>query len=203
VPVPQAVVFDLGKVLVDFDYSITARRLLVDCAVTVDQLQTAIDQSQLLHRYETGLLTSEEFFKEVREISGYRRDFGVFCDIFGDIFTPIQPMIDLHAALVARGVPTYIFSNTNELAVRHIRRHFNFFDRFTRHVLSYEHRSMKPQSRLYEVVEETTGRKGEALFYIDDRPENIAAAHARGWRAVVHETPEATIAAVKAAGLPV
>src|SRR5438045_2941394 len=115
---PQVAVFDLGKVLVDFDYSITARRLLADCAITAEQLQQAIDQSPLLHRYETGLITTEEFYTEVKALTGYRCDLETFRDIFGDIFTPITPMIELHAALVARGVPTYIFSNTNELAVR-------------------------------------------------------------------------------------
>jgi HAD superfamily hydrolase (TIGR01509 family) len=200
-PIPQVVVFDLGKVLVDFDYSITARRLLADCNITAEQLQQAIDQSPLLHRYETGLISTEQFYHEVKDLTGYRCDLETFRDIFGDIFTPITAMIELHATLVARGVSTYIFSNTNELAVRHIRRHFSFYDRFTKHVLSYEHQSMKPEAKLYEVVERTTGKSGDALFYIDDRPENIATAHARGWQAVMHEIPEKTIAAVKAAGL--
>jgi HAD superfamily hydrolase (TIGR01509 family) len=199
-PMPEAAVFDMGKVLVDFDYSITARRLVGDSALTLEQFQRAIDQSPLLHRYETGLLTTEEFYHAVQAETGYRADLNTFCGTFGDIFTAIQPMIDLHAALVARGVPTFIFSNTNELAVRHIREHFDFFDRFTGQVLSYEHHSMKPDAKLYEVVENMTGRKGGALLYIDDRPENIVTAQARGWTGVLHETPEKTIAAVKETG---
>jgi HAD superfamily hydrolase (TIGR01509 family) len=200
-PIPQAVVFDLGKVLVDFDYAITARNLVAHCKITITELQHLIDQSTLLHRYETGHITTHQFYDEVKAATGYGKTFEEFCDVFGDIFTPIEEMIELHAMLRAHHIPTYIFSNTNELAVRHIRRHFPFFTQFNDHVFSYEHRSMKPHSRLYEVVEQVSGRKGKSLCYIDDRPENIAAGEERGWRAVLHENPAKTIAAVKATGI--
>jgi hypothetical protein len=35
------------------------------------------------------------------------------------------------------------------------------------------------------------------LVYIDDRPENIAAGSTRGWRPILHETPEKTRAALE------
>ena len=55
-------------------------------------------------------------------------------------------MIQLHAALRQQGIPTYIFSNTNELAVSHIRRTFPFFANFDGYILSYEHGAMKPDA---------------------------------------------------------
>jgi hypothetical protein len=39
-------------------------------------------------------------------------------------------------------------------------------------------------------------------LYLDDREENVAAGLARGWRAILHETPEKTRALVAATGLP-
>ena len=61
---PIAVVFDLGNVLLDFDFAVAASNLAARCRVPVRELQGLLDQSPLLHRYETGLLTSEEFFAE-------------------------------------------------------------------------------------------------------------------------------------------
>jgi HAD superfamily hydrolase (TIGR01509 family) len=110
-------------------------------------------------------------------------------------------MIELHAALRSKGIPTFIFSNTNELAVAHIRRAFPFFAGFDGYVFSYEHGAMKPQPRLYEVVEEMTGRREKEILYLDDRAENVAAGAARGWHAVLQETPEQSWAALKSAGL--
>ena len=100
--------------------------------------------------------------------------------IFGDIFAPMDEMIELHAALKQRKIPTFIFSNTNEIAIEHIRRTYPFFDAFDGYVFSYEHGAMKPTAKLYEVVERMTGRKGDQLVYIDDKAENIAAGKERG-----------------------
>src|SRR5688500_6775548 len=107
-------------------------------------------------------------------------------------------MVGLQLALRKQGVPTYLFSNTNAVAVRYIRSRYPFFSEFDGYILSYEHRAMKPDHRLYEVVERVSGRSGPQLLYFDDRPENIEAGAARGWNAILHETPEQTKAALKA-----
>lgn len=200
-PTPTAVVFDLGKVLLDFDYRIVARRLAAHSGRDAEQIRGLLDQSPLLFRLESGQMTNEEFFAEVSSLTGYTGELEEFANIFGDIFSAIQPMIDLHGQLRARGVPTFIFSNTNELAVRHIRANYAFFAHFTDYIYSHEAGAMKPDHRIYEVVERRSGRKGAELLYLDDRKENVDAGAARGWQVVHHQTPEQTIAAVRAAGL--
>lgn len=193
----QAVVFDLGKVLVDFDYTIAASKIASQTRMIGDELMRFMMRSPLLAEYETGLMTSDRFYQEVCAATGFCGSLDEFGCFFGDIFTPIEPMVELHSALRHRGMPTYIFSNTNDLAIRHIRRVFPFFANFDGYVLSYEHRALKPDARLYEVVERQTGRRGADLLYLDDRPENVAAGAARGWQAIVHETPEISRAAVE------
>ena len=195
------VIFDLGKVLLEFDYGIVARRLATHSGRDAEQIRGLLDQSPLLFRFESGQMTNNEFFREVSSLTGYTGAFDEFADIFGDIFAPIAPMIDLHAQLRSRGVPTFIFSNTNDLAVRHIRVRYPFFAGFHDYIYSHEAGAMKPDARIYEVVERRTGRSGAELLYIDDRLENVEAGAARGWRVVHHQTPEQTIAAVRSAGL--
>jgi HAD superfamily hydrolase (TIGR01509 family) len=184
---PEVVVFDLGKVLVDFDYSIAARRIAARSTMPPRDIQHFIDHSPLLFSYETGLMTREEFFGEIRETTGFLGDIDEFGQFFADIFSPIDDMIALHARLRQRGVPTFIFSNTNDLAISHIRRNFPFFAKFDAYVLSYEHGAMKPDAKLYEVVERVTGRKGEQILYLDDRIENAQAGVARGWHVIQHQ----------------
>ncbi len=198
---PPTVIFDLGKVLLEFDYGIVARRLAAHSGRDAEQIRGLLDQSPLLFRFESGQMTNDEFFREVSSFTGYTGAFDEFADIFGDIFAPIAPMIELHAQLRARGVQTFIFSNTNDLAIRHIRTNFPFFAGFTGYVYSHEAGTMKPDARIYEIVERRTNRSGAELLYIDDRLENVEAGAARGWRVVHHQTPEQTIAAVRAAGL--
>ena len=197
----QAVVFDLGKVLVDFDYSIAGRRIAARGKMSAGEVQRFIDHSPLLFRFETGQTSQEQFFAEVQSATGFDGTLAEFTGFFADIFTPIQPMLNLHAALRQRHVPTYIFSNTNELAVGHIRKHFPFFSQFNGYICSYQHGAMKPDVKLYEVVERTSRLGGSELLYFDDRAENVAAGAARGWQAVLHESAEKSRGAVVAAGL--
>jgi len=198
---PKAVVFDLGKVLVEFDYGIAARGIAARGTNDPVQVQKFLDHSPLLFRYETGQMTKQQFFEEVRSGTGFKGGIDEFGRIFGDIFEPIPAMVDLHAALRAKRVPTFIFSNTNELAVAHIRGNFPFFSNFDDYILSYQHGAMKPQPRLYEVVEERIGRKGGEILYLDDRQENVDAGAARGWQIILQETPERSWDAVKRSGL--
>jgi HAD superfamily hydrolase (TIGR01509 family) len=189
---PKIVVFDLGKVLVDFDYSIAIHRIAAHSALSVAGIKTFFFHSPLLVDYESGRLTRREFFEQAHQATGFRGTMEEFGEFFADIFTAIPPMIELHAGLHRRGVPTYIFSNTNDLAVEHIRRNFPFFRDFDGYIFSYEVKAMKPDAKIYEALEKLAGRRGTEILYLDDRPENVAGGAARGWRTILHETPEKT-----------
>ena len=197
----SVLVFDLGKVLVDFDYSIAARRIVPLCNSSMDPAKFFSDHAALLTSYELGQLTTQEFFNRIKAASGFSGTQAEFNAFFADIFTPIQPMIDVHSELKKGSMPIYVFSNTNDLAVEHIRNKFPFFSDFDGYVLSYEHGALKPSAKLYEIVERASGRRGGEILYIDDRPENVAAGAARGWQSVLHESPEATREALRKLGV--
>jgi FMN phosphatase YigB (HAD superfamily) len=198
---PTIIVFDLGKVLVDFDYSLAARRISAGGKMSFAEIKKYLLTTDVLVRYETGLISSEEFFTEVRQTTGFTGTLEEFGGFFADIFTEIPPMVELHAALRRKGFPTYIFSNTNDLAVTHVRNNFPFFSNFDGYIFSHEVRAMKPDAKIYEALERMTGRRGSELLYLDDRPENVAAGAARGWQTILQETPEKTKTALQKLGL--
>jgi FMN phosphatase YigB (HAD superfamily) len=200
-PPPKAIIFDLGKVLLDFDYSIAARRIAGRCQTPLEDINRYIAQSPLLFRYETGLMTTYDFYREVCGLTGFTDDVEMFSGFFGDIFSPIEPMVELQADLRASGYPTYVFSNTNDLAIGHIRRNFPFFRNFDGYVFSYEHGSMKPDPKLYEIVERLSRHKGSDLLYLDDRVENVDAGAARGWQVILHESYDKTQSELKKLGV--
>jgi HAD superfamily hydrolase (TIGR01509 family) len=198
---PFVVVFDLGKVLVDFDYAIAGRQITAKSNMSLPELAQYFTQSPLFTQYETGTVTTQQFYDEIRRVTGFRGTLEEFGQCFADIFVEIEPMVQLQAALRQRGLPAYIFSNTNELAADHIRRTFPFYGNFDGYILSYQHGAMKPDARLYDVVEHACARRGADLLYLDDRPENVAAGAARGWQVILHESPEKSRAAIEKLGL--
>jgi len=185
-------IFDLGKVLVDFDYSIAAKKIAARSTKAPVDLHAFLGASPLLVDYESGRLTRQMFYQAICEAIGYRGDLAEFSSAFAEIFSEMPGTIALHAELRRRGFKTYIFSNTNDLAIEHVRRNFPFFQNFDGYIFSYEVGAMKPDAPIYEAMEKMCGRRGADLIYLDDRAENIAAGVARGWRAILHESPEKT-----------
>jgi len=198
---PSIVVFDLGKVLVDFDYSIAGRRLASRASASAAEIQKFLDHSPLLYRYETGLMTRREFYAAVQDRTGYNGTLEEFASLFADIFTEIPEMTVLQAALRQQGIPTFIFSNTNDMAIEHIRQAFPFFANFDGYILSYEVKAMKPAARIYEALETMTGRRGADILYLDDRQENVEAGAARGWQTILQTDPTTSRAAIEKLGL--
>jgi len=196
-----AIIFDLGKVLVDFDYAVAASEIAARSSKPPDDLQAFLGASPLLLEYESGRLTRETFYQAIRDAIGFHGDLAEFGGFFADIFTEIPAMTALPAELRRRGFKTYIFSNTNDLAIEHIRRNFPFFKNFDGYVFSYEVGAMKPQPEIYAAMEKMSGKRGADLIYLDDRPENVAAGAARGWRSILHETPEKTRLALTESGI--
>jgi len=200
-PIPSAIVFDLGKVLIDFDYGLSAKNLAESATSSAATIKDFIDHSPLLFNYEKGHISSLQFYHSIQAETGYPGSFEEFAKVFADIFSPIDEMIDLHQSLRTRGFATYIFSNTNELAVNHIKLHFPFFSRFDGYVYSYEHGSMKPDAALYKVVESITGRREQDILYLDDRLENVEAGRQRNWQVIHHQDVRSTFEILKNANL--
>lgn len=193
---PQAVLFDLGKVLVDFEWLIAARRISAHAGQRPEALIELLRASDVVVRYEKGELTNSEFFDEVRREIGYQKGENDFRQAFSEIFSEIPEMVGLLPTIRSAGIPTWLFSNTNDWAIGHIRARFPFFSNFDGYLLSYQLGVMKPDVRIYEAAEAATGRRGRDILYIDDIAENVAAGTARGWRTIHHRTPELTIAQV-------
>jgi HAD superfamily hydrolase (TIGR01509 family) len=198
--VNNIVVFDLGKVLVDFDYSIAARKIAGRSTKKIPDLQHFLGSSEILARFESGLLTRRQFFEEIKNFTGFLGSESEFVADFADIFLPIEPMIELHSKLRRKKIPTYIFSNTNHIAIEHIQRNFPFFKNFDGYIFSHEVGAMKPEEKIYEALEKMSGKRGAEIIYIDDRPENIETGNSRDWKTILHESPEATLSALKTFG---
>src|SRR5262245_25862992 len=98
-PQPSVIVFDLSKVLVDFDYGIAARKIAARGRMDFESLRPFLSQSPLLVNYETGLLNTQRFYDEVCTATGFCGSLDEFSEFFAHIFVPIEPMVELHATL--------------------------------------------------------------------------------------------------------
>ena len=191
----KIVVFDLGKVLLDFDYMKAAGKLVPLCGVFPLKLMGIIagEGMELLQQLELGQIKDDEFYRQLSELVKFKGTREDFMEIFGDIFTPIDEMIQFHSELKKKGIRTYLFSNTNDTAVKWISAHYPFYNDFDGYFLSYKMKVAKPDGEFYLKLEEDTGKKKDEIIYLDDKQENIDTAVSRGWSAILYTSPEKVI----------
>ena len=190
------VIFDLGKVLLDFDFTIAAKELARYSPQEEEQILESINQSPLLHTFERGDWSEAQFFQKLSVECRLEASLEELKKGFAEIFTPVPSMVEFMESLKERGIPVMVFSNTNVTAVDYIRASFAFFARFDAYCLSYEHGCMKPDTTLYGVAQLMTRCTPGNLLFLDDRAENVHAARQMGWSAIHHQAPEDSIEGV-------
>ena len=183
----KVIIFDLGKVIFDYDLNIISKSLSEYSPKK--ELFEDIDAFIYTHKdlfftYEKGLISSSDFYKEFLKLVEIKDlPYDKFCDIWNDIFTPIQDVIDLIISLSHR-YDLAMLSNTNEL-------HFNFlykkypdiFLKFKKLHLSYLMNERKPDTQIYEQVIKEHNTEPHDIFFTDDNKENVYAAMLCGIKA--------------------
>ncbi len=192
-PPVRAVLFDFGGVISTFDVGVFLRRIAPRSEKSPMEIGALIYGSRLPVLYESGRISSAEFFARLAELCGLRMPEEEFVRAFTGIFTPVEPTLDLIRRLKGR-YRLGLLSNTNEW---HFRGHietipvFPLFDAVT---LSFEVKEMKPGERIYRDALGKLGLPPEACVFIDDIEENVAAARRLSMRGIRYEGHERLVA---------
>ena len=198
----EFIYFDLGHVLVSFDPAIACRNLADMLSLEIEPVRHAVYESGLQDRFEHGEISGEEFVAGIRERLGLRAEqmpFGQTLDAASDMFTPIDSMAEVLELVRDGGLRVGLLSNTCHAHWDWICRQPYFVNEFSfdATVLSYEVGAMKPAAAIYAVAEEASGIAANRLLFLDDKPENVEAARARGWHAALCLGGEPAIEALK------
>lgn len=183
-PRPDFVYFDLGNVLCFFDHEVSARQMaeVAQCdSVTIRRL---VFESDLEHRYETGLITGEEFVTEMAEKLQRTIPVEEMLEAASAIFRPNLDVLPVLKAIREYGIPMGLLSNTNPAHWQWIvRQNYPVVEGwFSPVVLSYEVKAMKPARSIYDFATQKTGVPADRIFFTDDRLDNIAAAKEALWQ---------------------
>jgi FMN phosphatase YigB (HAD superfamily) len=176
----EAIIFDIGNVLLRFDFSLVVRRIAPFCSGNTRDFDSLLEPLKM--RLESGSINGETFLKEVSASIGYSGDPALLRSAWQEIFTPIEAT----HALVERlhgSLPLFLLSNTNDLHAEYFLARYPVFKRFDGAVYSHECGLMKPDASIYRHTLEQFKLDAGRVFFIDDLAPNVAAARACGWRA--------------------
>ena len=180
----KAIIFDYGNVISALDNNLFLKEIAGCSEKSVSELHELIYvTSDLPGQYETGLITSDEFFALIKKRCGLSISQADFIGAFTGIFTPIQSTLDL----IERLKPDYrlgLLSNTNEWDYKYEIEKIRVFDLFDTVTVSYRVKAMKPDKEIYLDALNKLGLKPEECIYIDDIKEYSDAASAIGIRSI-------------------
>jgi putative hydrolase of the HAD superfamily len=187
--------FDIGNVLLHFDFGKAARRLAALGDAGAGEVLARL--SPFKDALESGQISDEDFITRSIALIGYRGSREQFAETWGDIFAENPPMAPLVHRL-ARDHRMILFSNTSGLHKDWFMRRFGVFSHFEGGVFSHEVHCMKPGVAFYQEAVTQFGIDPAETFYIDDLAENIAAGQRFGlvchhYDSARHESLEAEV----------
>jgi putative hydrolase of the HAD superfamily len=176
----KAVVFDIGNVLLRFDFGMMAKRVAPFCKVSMASVPSLVEPLKM--ELERGRISGDAFLREVASLLGFSGDFSLLRAAWQEIFEPIAATHQL-VRLWRGKYPLYLLSNTNDLHAEYFLKTYDVFSCFDGAVFSHEAGVMKPDAGIYEHAENRFGLEPGATLLIDDLLPNVESAKAKGWMA--------------------
>lgn len=180
----KVMLFDLGRVLVDFDHARSAQRIANFCGKTPRQIYDLFFESRATIDFEAGKISPQEFYSQVKQLLDLKLSYDSFVPIWNDIFflSPKNRSVFGLVNSLRSNYKTALLSNINILHYEYLKNSFPVFGVFDEIFLSYQLGCIKPDKEIYNSVIAQLKVAPEEIFYTDDRPELIESAKALGLR---------------------
>lgn len=178
---PEAVVFDIGNVLVGWH-----PEAFYDREIGEDRrraLFAAVDLHGMNESLDAGALFRETVYDWADRHPDWAAEVRMWHDRWADLASPrIEGSIALLRALRRKGVPVFALTNFGRYSYEAAKGWLEFLTEFDREFVSGRLGVMKPDPAIYAAVEAACGIAPDRLLFTDDRADNITAAARRGWR---------------------
>jgi len=197
----ETIIFDLGNVLLPFDWGIARTRMCARTGCSRRELEDYFVTTPFLAQLEVGQLTAPQFFDVVARDLRFPGDRVEFDEIWSNIFTTDDKMLQLTQILKGT-YRRFVLSNTLPQHIEFVFARYPVLRDFDGHILSYEVGLVKPDRRIFELTVQRFGLVAERTVFIDDLPANVAAARATGLQAIQHKSFQKTRRELTRLGIP-
>jgi HAD superfamily hydrolase (TIGR01509 family) len=186
----HAVIFDFGNVICTFDLQQFLMRISPFSKKSLSELQGILPSFRdVAIEYETGLITSDHFFEEIRKRSELSISKQEFIKAYCKIFVPIPTTFDLVRRL-KKSYKLGLVSNTSEWHYQYGIRPVAIFPLFDAVTLSFEVKAMKPARAMYDDILAKLAVDPPECVFVDDIKENVDAAIDLGMYGIHYISPE-------------
>jgi putative hydrolase of the HAD superfamily len=199
----DALLFDLGRVVLDIDFSKVVACWAGHAGCEPAHLTGRFSwRDEFYQQHEKGEISDAEFFAALRALLGVELSDAQFLEGWNEIFAGEMPGIAPLLQRAAQRLPLYAFSNTNAAHVEHFSEIYaGVLGHFREIFLSSAIGLRKPDAAAYDHVVKAIGVPASRIVFFDDLAENIDGARAYGLTAVHVTSPDDVAHALAALGI--
>ena len=180
----KTILFDLGNVVIPFDFKIAYARLAEHCGCQVEEIPGRIRATGLVAPFERGEIAAEAFVREFSNALDLRISYQQFCDWWSCVFLPETLLPEALLADLAGRYRLLALSNTNSIHFSMLEGAYPLLRHFDDFVLSYRVGAAKPEAKIYQAAIARAECNAEECFFVDDLAVNVEAARRHGMDAV-------------------
>lgn len=197
----STIIFDIGNVLVGFDWDHYIRSFGFDDEVR-ERICNATVLSPAWDEFDRGAVRDEDIIRIfVKNDPGIEREIREICKDIHDMLTPRDYAVPWVRELKRSGYKVLYLSNFSRKAEVECAHTLKFIPYMDGGIMSYQYRQIKPHPEIYDTLIRKYGLNPSECVFLDDRKDNCEAAMAKGMQAVLFTTRRE--AALKLAGLGV
>jgi putative hydrolase of the HAD superfamily len=181
----QAIVFDLGKVIIPFDWQRGFAAFAEFSPYSPEEVRLRIKETGLFNPFERGRIAPQDLAREIGKALDLDVSLEKFCELWSSIFLPetIVPE-DMLSRLRAAGYRLLLLSNTDAIHYRWVMEKYPIMRHFDHCVLSFDLGFRKPEPEIYAETIARAGCEADRIFFTDDLAENVEGARQAGIDAV-------------------
>ena len=180
----SVIVFDLGNVLLPFDYKIAINKLNIIETGLGEKFINFYQNNYQLHRaFEKGKIRENVFIDKILNAINYKITADEFCKIYSSVFTENKEVTSLLPKLKEK-YRLVLLSNTNSIHQEYGWKNYSFLKYFDKLILSHKVKAIKPELDIYKSVESFTNKSPKNHLFIDDILEYTETAKKLGWDAI-------------------
>jgi glucose-1-phosphatase len=173
-----ALLFDIGNVLVTFDFSPFIQHLTAHSPLSAAEISQTL--APIKDAFESGQSSADTFVSQSMTALRYSGSAEQFRHAWCHIFTAHEPMAQTLSSL-SHQLPSYLLSNTNGLHKDYLLNQFSVFSHFSGGIYSHEAKCMKPQLGIFHQAIDRFHLDPSQTFYVDDLIANIQAGEQLGF----------------------
>jgi len=184
----KTVIFDLGKVIIPFDFKRGYQALEQVCGYPAAEIPRRIATTDLVQRFESGLIDPKDFVEQLSRVLDLRINYDQFCQIWSSIFLPDPLIPESLLEALSKRYRLLLLSNTNAIHFDMLEKSYPLLRHFHHMVLSFRVGAMKPEPAIFHEAIARAECRPDECFFTDDIPEYVAAAKREGIDAVQFES---------------